>query len=161
MTQMLLAFLLCMNLTAAQKDPLKVQIDISKRGESHSQPLKIDVRLLNESRSKIRIFGDLGWGGTGGLTFHVLDRTEQRVNMGQVDDHMPPPPKRDDASAAITLHPGIFVGTTREILLPKPGRYKVYVSYRGAFPSDYFRGISIWGSERPEAVSNAIWVEVN
>jgi uncharacterized protein YcfL len=131
---------------------------------AQSDPLNLEVKLVNVGSEKVSIFGRLLWGYAGGLTIHVSDESGRPVEAEQHDDDMVSPSLLGNPDSYVVLLPDHFLGVDRKDsprnLFRKPGSYSLFIEYLSPIPERYSKTPNFWGREKGVVRSAPIHIQV-
>ena len=153
------------NLSGSVKQTdLELLLLLPKRTYKSNEQFRLQVMLRNASENDLYIWGTLGWGYSSSLMFYLRDSAGKNVEPTLIPDS-PPQAPQEDKSYYVKLLPENFLGTSyfaplRLMNLSRPGKYSIFVEYRGLFPREEVPVAPFWGKERGTIRSNVVSIEV-
>ena len=149
---------------SVRETDLELVLLLPKKTYKSNEQLKFQVMLRNASESDLYLWGTLGWGYSSSLMFYLRDSAGKNVEPTLIPDS-PPQAPQEDKSYYVKLLPENFLGTSyfaplRLMNLSKPGKYSLFVEYRGLFPKEEVPVAPFWGKERGTIRSNVVSIEV-
>lgn len=148
-----------------QNQNLELNARISSENVRLQEQVEICAWLRNGNQLRpMTLFGELGWGFSGGLLLKVRNEQGEEVNAKLFDDDQIIPGELGNSEAFVTLQPNHFLGTCRfdlaEDLFRAPGSYILSVTYVSPVPQKYAKGSNFIGMESGPFESNIVHVKV-